>query len=43
MAAKEAKEAAEIAAHQASIDKGASSLAEATGGSVVQSEEDDII
>ena len=42
MAAKEAKEAAEIAAHQATIDENASNLAEATAGTVVETEQGDI-
>lgn len=43
MAAKEAKEAAEIAAHKSTIDQDASNFAAATGGSVVQMQQDDIL
>lgn len=42
MAAREAKEAAEIAAHQSTIDQDASNLAAATGGSVVPMQQEDI-
>ena len=42
MAAREAKEASEIAAHQESIDESATSLAQATNGTVVKTQQDDI-
>ena len=42
MAAREAKEAAEIAAHRSTIDQDASKLAAATGGSVVPMQQEDI-
>ena len=42
IAAREAKEAAEIAAHQSTIDQDASNLAAATGGSVVPMQQEDI-
>ena len=42
MAAREAKEASEIAAHQESIDETATNLARATNGTVVKTQQDDI-
>ena len=42
MAAREAKEAFEIAAHQDSIDETAANLAKSTGGVVVQTQQEDI-
>ena len=42
MAAREAKEASEIAAHQESLDKSAASLAQGTGGNVVSTQKEDI-
>ena len=42
MAAREAKEASEIAAHQESLDKSAASLAQGTGGTVVSTQQEDI-
>ena len=42
MAAREAKEASEIAAHQDSIDETATNLARATNGTVVKTQQDDI-
>tara|TARA_Y100000004_G_scaffold181632_1_gene227545 strand:+ start:833 stop:1264 length:432 start_codon:yes stop_codon:yes gene_type:complete len=42
MAARDAKEAAEIAAHQSTVDQAAASLAQGTAGSVVQTQQEDI-
>lgn len=42
MAAREAKEASEIAAHQESLDKSAANLAQGTAGTVVKPDQEDI-